>query len=549
MKNIGFLLCGPLAERCTQCGTIDRTPFFTPSYFIKERVSSGEMHFIKKLNWKHLVFLIYCFFLSIAVYKHEPWFDEAQAWLLARDSSPIDLFTRYMRYEGSPGLWHALLLVPAKLGLPYIFLNITAALIAASGVYLFIFYSPFPTIIKVLYPFSFFSFYQYAVVARSYVLLPLLLFLIASLYPRRLERPFLYIILLCLLANVSLHGFIISISLAFLYFIDILRSWSIQDMRQRTYSVVALTVFAEVSLLLVWQLKPAPDLISFAAFSKDFSAFYPRTISMLSDSLITGAAGTSENFPLRLLSRGLIAGSLVLSLYWFILKKKLLVFVIPVAGLGALFTVIYANIWHQGSLFLTWLFVMWLSFQEQGEVSRHRRDIGVAMTAVIVTILGFQVFWSIDSLNYDYAYNYSASKDVADFIKNNSLENKKIYMTGFHAISILPYFDRNIFCNYHNRNQPSFWIWSSANNIYREPYLNLEKYQPDFIVMGVKNHTTQQVSLDSSMLPEVQGYRLVKCFDGNIFWKNRPYETDSFALYEKASEFTQFRLNDESLLE
>ena len=50
---------------------------------------------------------------------HEHWADEAQAWLLARDLNPLELF-RQMKYEGHPFLWNLILMPFAKLGFPYI---------------------------------------------------------------------------------------------------------------------------------------------------------------------------------------------------------------------------------------------------------------------------------------------------------------------------------------------------------------------------------------------------------------------------------------------
>ncbi len=43
-------------------------------------------------NWiLYLAFLIYAILIIVVVARHEPWADEAQAWLLARDSSLFGL--------------------------------------------------------------------------------------------------------------------------------------------------------------------------------------------------------------------------------------------------------------------------------------------------------------------------------------------------------------------------------------------------------------------------------------------------------------------------
>src|SRR5205085_4524514 len=142
-----------------------------------------------KERYQLIVFSVFVTLLAIAVSHHEPWMDEAQAWLLAKDTGFKELFLKYLRYEGSPGLWHLILMIPAKLGLPYFTINILSAGFAAAGVWLFIKYAPFPPIIKILYPFTFFVFFQYGVVARNYCLIAPILFLIAINYTKKREHP------------------------------------------------------------------------------------------------------------------------------------------------------------------------------------------------------------------------------------------------------------------------------------------------------------------------------------------------------------------------
>ena len=48
---------------------------------------------------------------------HEIWRDEAQAWLIARDTPLKDLFS-VLKHEGHPAGWFLLLMPFAKAGLP-----------------------------------------------------------------------------------------------------------------------------------------------------------------------------------------------------------------------------------------------------------------------------------------------------------------------------------------------------------------------------------------------------------------------------------------------
>src|ERR1700722_19647357 len=52
---------------------------------------------------------LYAAVVASAIPYHEPWVDEAQPWQMARSLPLVALFHRYIRYEGTPGLWQFLL--------------------------------------------------------------------------------------------------------------------------------------------------------------------------------------------------------------------------------------------------------------------------------------------------------------------------------------------------------------------------------------------------------------------------------------------------------
>ena len=63
--------------------------------------------------------VLFAAMLAIVGPRHEPWFDEGQAWLLARDATLWDLLAHRVRYEGTPGLWHAILWLFSHAGMPF----------------------------------------------------------------------------------------------------------------------------------------------------------------------------------------------------------------------------------------------------------------------------------------------------------------------------------------------------------------------------------------------------------------------------------------------
>lgn len=471
-------------------------------------------HFNKNL-WLYIIWIVYTIFVGIAVSKHEPWFDEAQAWLLARDSNPVDLFANFLRYEGTTGLWHLILLIPSKLQFPYLTMNVISGIIASISIYVFLRYSPFPLTIKILFPFSFFLFFQYAVIARSYVLLPLLLFLIATIYKKKTEQIYLFILYLCLLANVSIHGLLIALSLLYLHRIDLAKEWSNVDRHLKTKQIRAFSIFFIIVMIIVLQLWPPEDANFVSGYKLNIDNFLITSLKLINNSF-------TENIYISVII-------FVVTLFWFFRKKFLSPYLYLIMPLLIFFSIKYSNVWHEGILFLIWIFIMWLSFENHKNTHDTENLVKgieekIAITSIVI-VLSIHIYWSFDSMKYDFSHNYSASYDVANYIKTNNLEEKKIYATSFHAISILPYFDNNIFNNYNNKQKPCFWLWSTKNNMIEDIQKIIED-KPDLIIIGVKFKEQEK-------LPVIPKYKFVGMFDGNIFWKNRILEKDSFALFRK----------------
>lgn len=116
------------------------------------------------------VLLLYCGLHLATTVFHEPWYDEAEAWQIARCASVKDILFTIPHYEGHPPLWHLILAIPAKLNLPYeLSLSLISLLFSALAVALFLKYAPFPKWVKVFVPFTYFAFYQYSVIARPYL--------------------------------------------------------------------------------------------------------------------------------------------------------------------------------------------------------------------------------------------------------------------------------------------------------------------------------------------------------------------------------------------
>ena len=159
---------------------------------------------IMKVNKKLFIILaivvLYFVVGAIIMAYHEPWRDEAQAWLIVRDSSPFELFAR-LRTEGHPMLWYLVLMPFAKLGLPYITMGIISLLIMSVTMFLFLKWAPFGKLVKAMVLPSSMFLYYYPNIARSYCLIALLVVVVGVFYKDRLLHPIRYALALALLAQ------------------------------------------------------------------------------------------------------------------------------------------------------------------------------------------------------------------------------------------------------------------------------------------------------------------------------------------------------------
>jgi hypothetical protein len=461
--------------------------------------------------------VLYAGLLATVVAHHEPWFDEAQAWLLARDVPLGQLIAHNLRYEGTPGLWHYLLAIPAKAGLPYGTMGWLGWLFAVSGACLFLWKAPFPGWIRLTFPFSFFVLYQYAAVARSYVLLPLLLCALAALYPKRRIHLGRWTLFTALLANVSLHGFLLALALTANTALDTAKNWSGLNRAIRTRYLASLGLLACVALLIVLQVRSPADLTDFGTLN-----FQPKHLLTVSALKLRDAFTGSAPLSLVIVS---------VSAWWFYERRTLILYLFGTVALLALAGIAYSNVWHEGTLVLWWLFVMWVSWPE------NPRNVPTLVAASWVVLLAIQISWASAACWFDLRFPYSGSEELAGYIHSHAIEKQSIFGFTPKATAVLPYFSRNIFAN--GPSDHSFWFWSRRNRV-EETFSQVSRVHPDYVVLPVTWDSDEELMHRRSVLHNL-GYQLARRFDGAIAWKSGVLEGDSYELYRAQGQDASLR--------
>jgi hypothetical protein len=150
---------------------------------------------------------------GVVMGHHELWRDEVQAWLFARDSASVPELMANMTHEGHPILWQLLLMPLTRAFATPVAMQVLHLLLATATVYLFVRWSPFSRLQKVLFCFGYFPFYEYAVISRNYGLCLLLLTAFGCLYPHRRRYFPLLAGILALLCHAHVLGTILATAL------------------------------------------------------------------------------------------------------------------------------------------------------------------------------------------------------------------------------------------------------------------------------------------------------------------------------------------------
>lgn len=432
--------------------------------------------------------LLYTIFHFVISYFHEPWYDEAVSWQIAKCASVKDIIFTLPHYEGHPPLWHLILLPFAKLGCPYEFsLSLVSMIFAGASVMLIIWKSPFPRIIRLLLPFTYFFFYQYSVISRPYCVMMLAFVLTAITFNDRDTKPWKHILSLMLLCLSSAYGILFAGGITVAWLLGLLKKDGFRFLfdKKRTLSLLCLLLLA---ILLILEIFPASDTtaIMHAKFIPAENSLLMRLVYTLlvlpSDSVVTNFYSTydllsSVNLYDYTIIPAIITGIFIwiTAIYFSRRKGTCLTLIIPYSLFAIFAAIKYLSPHHIGIAFLFGIFVSWCSCSRSNVIQTDKNKISESVllnTAriAVVIFMAVSLYWSIGSAVMDIKYAYDTGKDIAHYIAENNLDDYNI-QAEFDRIyeydengeiteniieynfnqsahdNVLAYFDRNIFFN------------------------------------------------------------------------------------------------------
>lgn len=346
---------------------------------------------------------------------HEPWRDEADSWLVVRDASVGTLLT-WTRNAGTPALWYFALEPLVRSGLPFSSQEILHLVLAWCAAAIFLLYAPMPWPVKILVLASYYFGYEYAVIARSYVLTAGLSFAAAAWHAGRHLRPVRYAILLALLFNTNVHGALIAAILVLLFVIPV---------RTRRISVAALAVMIAGAAAAWLQLRTAPD------------AAFPHVVRQIQPD-VAGIAIANALLPGVAIGAATVIAIAVLALIAIALRTRTEALLFLITSISFL-TILYVFVWfggyrHAGLILLCVVLAIWIA--REVPVNVWTAGASIALNATLFA----SALFCVRMATADVLMAFSGAEEIGTFIRTHSLDRNEIAAHNIHETeAVLPW--------------------------------------------------------------------------------------------------------------
>lgn len=202
-----------------------------------------------------LAFGVYVFVACYTMLHHELWGDELHSWNMAKTSNTFLELMQNRRYEGHPPVWHIILWLITRFTHNPEYMQWLHLCIAAMAVYLVLFRSPLPLIIRILIPFGYYFLYEYAILSRNYMPGVLAGFVLCMLLHKDFRyRLLIYYLLLLVMSYTHLLALILA-GCIHLYFL-----LSAVELKKRS-AIIAFHVLlgSMIFASALYLIKPPPD--------------------------------------------------------------------------------------------------------------------------------------------------------------------------------------------------------------------------------------------------------------------------------------------------
>ena len=453
--------------------------------------------------------------------KHEMWRDELQAWLLVRDSSNLISLSQNLKFEGHPGLWHLILFPLTRISSNPLSMQIIHLLISTCSVYVLFKWSPFTRIQKIFLTFSYFLFYEYSLIARSYGLSTLLIFIFCKLFENKQKNIIKISFVLVLLSHTSIFGLFISVCLFMTIIIENFIEFFTKErgvkniLKRSNFIALFISIFGFLtSLIQLLPPKNSPVEFTYAntkinipstlsevktvflgkietVFQKLFTSYIPIPTFKLN---FWGSTIAENSLFLKILFISFFIYIVVIFLNYLKNKPSALFLYLSSSSILFIFFLLKftGSIRHHGFFFIVLVASLWISkycfFRNK---NKFQKKYDKKLNFATSSLFALQAIAGIIAVSIDVFYPFSSAKETADFLRKNNLINSQIIsyrdFAGSAVLGHLP--ERKSFYYLDSASNGSYVKWDNTrerkiiNKDLEEATLNLSAGDKDVVLI------------------------------------------------------------------
>jgi hypothetical protein len=463
--------------------------------------------------------LIFFLISANGIYHHELWLDEAQHFLIARDSDSLKSLYFNMQYDGHVRLWNYLLFfithyISASPGAMQTF----HLLIITVTAFILLRFAPFDFFTKLLIIAGYFFLYEYNVLSRNYALGILFLFSSCKLLADESKNSWLNGLMLILMSNTHLFFAFAACGIFMYMFVR-----RIEEKKFTKYFFI-LSSFLTIALLsVIIQINIPPDN----------TYFHPDQIKWTSAKNFSAALfGLVKGlFPLPLPVHGdfwnhfmfdkfpavfkLLFGVFLIACPFLLLRKYKPALVFYICSVFLLFSFLVISQSHAsryfGMIFVFFIAAAWLAGNESIDILtveklKQSQPKEKLLTGCIYALLVVHLFSGIYAYANDFIRPFSEARDAADFLKTRVADKNSIVVDGYGGGPALSaYLGSKVF--YLNIDQAgSYCYWKRSyfdasmepvsQQLKRSAYANR---RDSFFLVSVRSLADKRISCDSNL--------------------------------------------------
>lgn len=397
------------------------------------------------------IFILYIVIAGFTIVHHEMWGDEMHSWNIAKGSAGYGELIHNIRYEGHPPLWHSILWIISKCTHNLSYVQAVHMVIAVISVFLILFFSPFPLVVKTLLPFGYYFLYEYSVLSRNYAIAVLLALLICFIMRKDFAgRLLLYYLLLFLLTNTHMLAIPLAASLH-LYFL--FRNGELGKKRHfLLLHIISGLIIALPSFYFI--LPPSDSQINMQFWLEKWT---PQQLVLFAKSPVWAflpipawwkynfwntqfLVSANDNIVIKLITP--IIAVFILAGIWFVLKKSkkcLLLFAASflLTAIIAVTTFSLSSTRYVGFIYISFVAAWWL-YNEETTVSVTRQR-------MINVLLLFQLLAGVYAVIQDIRFPFSNAYRVKELLQEVPPAEKMV--TDYWALNtVSAYADESLYC-------------------------------------------------------------------------------------------------------